>query len=109
MNGTIAAGPLAFRLPTIMHAEGRWNGARAAEIREAAGIIARHAAVAIGVGQSSLHRWEQTEDETAGEPRASAVAALAELYGVSADEFFKPVGSPIKFRRRPKPPADPDN
>lgn len=79
-----------------------WSGPRAREIRDECGYIPAAVARALDTSPSNVLRWELTEEDGGSEPRASMILALAAIYGVSADEFGKPVGSPIRKARRKK-------
>lgn len=59
-------------------------GARLRAAREAAGMSLAQAGEALGCHLSQIHRWEQGR----AEPRASAVAALARIYGVTTDRLL---------------------
>lgn len=70
----------------------RWNGERAKELREAAGLAQAKAADAAGVNQTTILRIERGEFP----PRADILFRLADAYGVSCEQFRKKPGSPIK-------------
>ena len=79
-----------------------WSGPRAREIREECDYIPAAVARVLDTSPSNILRWELTEEEGGSEPRASMILALASIYGVPAEEFGKPVGSPIRKLRRKK-------
>lgn len=79
-----------------------WSGPRAREIREECGYIPAAVARVLDTSPSNVLRWELTDDEGGSEPRASMILALAAIYGVQAEEFGRPVGSPIRKLRRKK-------
>lgn len=76
-----------------------WNGARLVEIRIAAGYATpKSLADAIDYAPSTITRWELGQRS----PGADELFAVSEFLSVSCEEFRKPVGSPIRFKRKAK-------
>ena len=59
------------------------------ELREAAGLTQLQLSARLGVTPGTVYNWERGQ----GEPKASQVAALARVLGVTADEVIE--GLPI--------------
>ena len=80
-----------------------WDGRRLTEIREEAGFSQADLARAIRTPTSNVSRWEDTE-ESGREPKATALYRISDALCVSCETLREPVGSPIKFKRKPQKP-----
>lgn len=82
--------------------EGEWIAARLHEIRQHAGLSQTRLAEMSGVTQGAIGHWENGKRI----PGAPELYRLADALGVSCDEFRQPVGTPIRWKRKPPRPAD---
>jgi transcriptional regulator with XRE-family HTH domain len=74
------------------------QGARLAELRQAAGLSQAELARAIGVPQQNVGYWELSDKP----PRSDVLPALARVLGVSVESLLSP-SSPFDAARRPGP------
>ncbi|MFL5329374.1 MAG: helix-turn-helix domain-containing protein [Gemmataceae bacterium] len=75
-----------------------WNGARLAEVIEAAGVTKKALAEKMEASPSNISRRVNNERE----PSFSAFWSLAKALGIGGEVLLQKVGSPIKFELRPK-------
>ncbi|MFL5330012.1 MAG: helix-turn-helix domain-containing protein [Gemmataceae bacterium] len=75
-----------------------WNGARLAEVIEAAGVTKKELADKMDASPSNITRWVNNERE----PSFSAFWSMAKAIGIGGEVLLQKVGSPIKFELFPK-------